>query len=94
MYWLKLSKVDPSSVAFGEAFAAAAQGMSTALPDAAVKGGGNSSWPVLVFLGFIFSAPYLIMKLIGSVSQTALEECKIFLRKFKAEILYSFCLCS
>lgn len=71
-----MSKIDPSKIGFGEAFAAAsAQGFPAALPDAVAK--GNSSWPILVFLGFIFSAPYLIMKMIGTVSQTALEESKL-----------------
>lgn len=76
--------MDPSSIALSEAFAAASQGLPAALPDLAIKG-GKSSWPVLAFLGFIFSAPYLIMKLIGSVSQTALEECKCL---YKKKILY------
>jgi len=28
----------------------------------------KSTWPIIVFLGFIFSGPYLIWKLIGSLN--------------------------
>lgn len=75
LYFLKLSNVDPSLVAMGEAFAAAqgpAGGTMADLPK------GLSAWPIMVFLGFIFTGPYLIMKLIGSVSSAAIEECKYF----------------
>lgn len=58
----------------GEAFAAA-QGPSGGLPNIPVPK-GISAWPVFVFLGFIFTAPYLIMKLLGSVSTAAIEECE------------------
>lgn len=37
---------------------------------------GNSPWPVLAFISFIFTAPYLIMKLLGTVTNTAQEEGK------------------
>lgn len=76
LYWLSLSNVDPSVLAMGEAFAAAAArgeampAMPTDMPK------GVSAWPIMVFLGFIFTGPYLIMKLIGSVTTASLEECK------------------
>lgn len=59
----------------GEAFAAA-QGPTPGIPIGALPK-GVSSWPIMMFLGFIFTAPYLIMKLIGSVSSAAVEECKL-----------------
>lgn len=73
LYFLKLTNVDPSIVAMGEAFAAA-QGPQPGVPVDLPK--GLSAWPIMVFLGFIFTGPYLIMKLIGSVSTAAVEECK------------------
>lgn len=59
---------------FNEIFSAAATG-------AQVAGDGEkpkkvSAWPIITFLGLIFATPYLIMKLIGQVSTTAIEECK------------------
>lgn len=74
LYWLRLSNLDPSSDAFKKAFA-------EALNEKNVQGGapqpprrGTSPWPVLAFLSFIFTAPYLIMKLLGTVTNTAQEE--------------------
>lgn len=58
----------------GEAFAAA-QGPAGPINMADLPK-GLSAWPIMVFLGFIFAGPYLIMKLIGSVSTAAIEECK------------------
>lgn len=77
MYLLGINKTDPTSVDLHEAFNAAANGLSDKSSadsqNAAVK---TSIWPILTFLGFIFATPYLIMKLIGQVSTTAIEECK------------------
>lgn len=67
--------MDPSSFAFKEAFAAA-QGLPNGNGDSNLPGSKSSTWPVLLFLGFIMSAPYLIMKLIGNVSTAAVEEGK------------------
>lgn len=74
LYWLRISNLDPSSIAFKEAFAAALKQSSTAKPGPALPNKGPSPWPVLAFISFIFTAPYLIMKLIGTVTETALEE--------------------
>lgn len=94
LYWLRISKLDPSSVAFREAFAAALKQSSVA----AGKSGpglprGPSAWPVLAFISFIFTAPYLIMKLIGTVSETALEETRNpekWVNPIEAAALYDF----
>lgn len=67
-----MNKFDPSTVAFNEVFNAVSNG-------AAASGDvpkGTSAWPVLAFLGFIITAPYLISKLVGQVMTTAVEECK------------------
>ncbi|KAH8373113.1 hypothetical protein KR009_012126 [Drosophila setifemur] len=77
LYWLRLSNLDPSSAAFKKAFAEA---LNENNPQ---SGGGQqpprigtSPWPVLAFLSFIFTAPYLIMKLLGTVTNTAQEEAR------------------
>ncbi|XP_030559224.1 probable peroxisomal membrane protein PEX13 [Drosophila novamexicana] len=77
LFWLRLSNLDPSSTAFKKAFA-------EALNDKNVQNGsapniprkGSSPWPVLAFISFIFTAPYLIMKLLGTVTNTAQEEAR------------------
>lgn len=71
-----IRKENPASVHFNEAFAAAAgiQGSPNAPRPSA------SAWPILTFLGLIFATPYLIMKLIGQVSLTAIEECSYFIQ--------------
>lgn len=75
LYVLRLSNADPSIVAMGEAFAAAAAtGVTPAMPTDLPQ--SLSAWPIFIFLGFIFTGPYLIMKLLGSVSTAAIEECK------------------
>lgn len=71
---LGLSKVDPSEARFSEIFASVGSG--GAQKPAGPDGKKVSAWPILTFLALIFATPYLIMKLIGQVSTTALEECK------------------
>jgi len=90
LYWLRISKLDPSSVAFSEAFAAAQEGLNPNIKNSEKK---PSAWPVLVFLGFIFTAPYLIMKLLGTVTSSALEETKnpqSWVNPIKAQVKYDF----
>ncbi|XP_062565432.1 peroxisomal membrane protein PEX13 isoform X2 [Armigeres subalbatus] len=55
----KITKTDPATASFKEAFKAAE---ADKLAPKAQKG---SSLPVVMFLGFIMSAPYLLMKLFG-----------------------------
>lgn len=77
LYWLRLSNLDPSSAAFKKAFAEALNennGQARGAPNVPRK--GNSPWPVLAFISFIFTAPYLIMKLLGTVTNTAQEEAR------------------
>ncbi|EDV36443.1 uncharacterized protein Dana_GF12959 [Drosophila ananassae] len=77
LYWLRISNLDPSSAAFKKAFAEALNennSQSGGAPNVPRK--GTSPWPVLAFLSFIFTAPYLIMKLLGTVTNTAQEEAR------------------
>lgn len=76
MYLLGMSKVDPSTLRFNEIFSAAATGAPLPSP-AEGQPKKVSAWPILTFLSLIFATPYLIMKLIGQVSTTAIEECKL-----------------
>ncbi|KAG4066167.1 hypothetical protein HA402_014467 [Bradysia odoriphaga] len=90
LYWLRISKLDPSSLAFSEAFAAAQEGLDSNVKPNERK---PSAWPVLVFLGFIFTAPYLIMKLLGTVTSSALEETKnprSWVNPIKAQVKHDF----
>lgn len=76
MYLLGLRKTDPSSANLHEAFNEAANSLAGRCPaDPQNPIPKTSIWPILTFLGFIFATPYLIMKLIGQVSTTAIEEC-------------------
>lgn len=73
---LGLSKVDPTTARFNEIFSSAATGAPLpSSPESQPK--KVSAWPILTFLSLIFATPYLIMKLIGQVSTTAIEECKL-----------------
>lgn len=74
LYWLRISNIDPSSESFKKAFAEALNETSAQQGAPKLPRKGQSPWPVVAFLSFIFTAPYLIMKLLGTVSQTAQEE--------------------
>lgn len=63
-------------MAFNEAFNAVASEVGSNIPGNVPKAG--SAWPVLVFLGFIVTAPYLISKLVGQVMNAAVDECKYY----------------
>lgn len=69
---LRLSNIDPGSKVLQEAYAAAQSG-DTSLDSSAQK---SSSLAVITFLAFITVGPYLLMKLLGTVSNTAIEETK------------------
>lgn len=93
LYLMKLSNVDPSSMAFKEAFAAAAA-THNGVPgqfDPSIK--RQSPWPVVAFLGFIFTVPYLIMKLLGSLTNSAVEESRnprTWVRPITSQAIYDF----
>lgn len=64
LYWLRITKTNPSLESFNEAFKIAESDNQSVVQK---KG---SSMPVILFLGFIMSAPYLLMKLFGNTSST------------------------
>ncbi|XP_014090840.2 peroxisomal membrane protein PEX13 [Bactrocera oleae] len=76
IYWLRLSNIDPSSETFKQAFAEAVNDSSQQSGAPKLPHKGQSPWPVLAFISFIFTAPYLIMKLLGTVTNTAQEEAR------------------
>ncbi|CAD7012201.1 probable peroxisomal membrane protein PEX13 [Ceratitis capitata] len=76
LYWLRLSNMDPSNEKFKEAFAEALNDSSQQSGAPKLPRKGQSPWPVLAFISFIFTAPYLIMKLLGTVTNTAQEEAR------------------
>ncbi|XP_053687761.1 peroxisomal membrane protein PEX13 [Sabethes cyaneus] len=57
LYLLKLTKTDPTLENFTQAFKAAEVNKHV--------GQSNSSLPIILFLGFVMSAPYLLMKIFG-----------------------------
>lgn len=94
---MRLSNVDPNTIGFNEAFSAASANGGFDLPPSQSPHGGaqkkTSSWPIVMFLGFIFTAPYLIMKLLGAVTGAAAEENrdpKKWIKPIKALSMYNF----
>lgn len=63
LYLLKITKTDPTTETFREAF-------KMAETDKTANAKKGSSLPVILFLGFIMSAPYLIMKLFGNAESS------------------------
>lgn len=63
LYWLRITKTDPATSSFKEAFKAAET------DKLAPTTNSGSPLPVVLFLGFIMSAPYLLMKLFGGNSE-------------------------
>lgn len=64
LYWLRITKTNPSTESFNEAFRIAEADKQAVVQKKA------SSMPVVLFLGFIMSAPYLLMKLFGNSENT------------------------
>lgn len=84
---LRISDIDPGSKVLAEAFAAAEGGAD--IPTAK----SSSSIAVLAFLALISIGPYLLMKLIGTVSKTAIEESrnpKAWTNPINAVVQYDF----
>lgn len=85
LYWLRITKTNPSSESFKEAFKMAeADGQS-------VPQKKGSSMPVILFLGFIMSAPYLLMKLFGHTNNTdQVKNPRNWTSPVEAVVLYNF----
>jgi len=89
LYTLRLSNIDPGTKLLQEAYAAAAaEGSNTTTP---MK--NSSSLAVIAFLAFIMIGPFMLMKLIGTVSNTAIEETKnpkSWINPIEAIVQYDF----
>ncbi|XP_059622305.1 peroxisomal membrane protein PEX13 [Phlebotomus argentipes] len=76
LYTFGVSKIPPNAASFGAAFEAASAQLENPSHGEKSSSGKTSAWPVLLFLGFILSAPYFIMKFLGVASTTSIEESK------------------
>lgn len=79
LYLLRLSKWDPSSAILKEAYAEAFNAANAQIhgsPPVVERGEANkpSPWPVMLFISFILTAPYLIMKLLGNATNSTHEQ--------------------
>uniref|UniRef100_D3TLG4 Peroxisomal membrane protein PEX13 n=1 Tax=Glossina morsitans morsitans TaxID=37546 RepID=D3TLG4_GLOMM len=93
LYWLRISNLEPSSESFRKAYTEAINETSSQQGAPKPPRKGQSPWPVLAFISFIFTAPYLIMKMLGTISNTAHEEaCQPtkWIRPVETSALYDF----
>ncbi|XP_031633083.1 peroxisomal membrane protein PEX13 [Contarinia nasturtii] len=94
LYSLGFTKVDPSTARFNEIFSASGnrtEQLANSPNGASLK--KVSAWPILTFLSLIFATPYLIMKLIGQVSTTAIEESRnpqTWVNPFVGHVVYNY----
>lgn len=86
LYWLKITKTNPSAESFNHAFKIAESDKQLVVQK---KG---SSMPVVLFLGFIMSAPYLLMKFFGNGDNTdqALKHPRNWTTPVEAVAIYNF----
>lgn len=86
LYWLKITKTNPSTDSFNQAFKIAESEKQSVMQK---KG---SSMPVVLFLGFIMSAPYLLMKLFGNSGSTdqAVKHPRNWTTPVEAVAIYNF----
>lgn len=76
LYMVGLSKTNPTTVVnLNEAFKDAEKANSSDFFNSAQS--NSSGLPMVLFLAFIFSAPYLIMKLFGSLTNAATDQSKL-----------------
>lgn len=86
LYWLRITKTNPSTEAFNQAFKIAETEKQSLIQK---KG---SSMPVVLFLGFIMSAPYLLMKLFGNTDNPdqAVKNPRNWTTPVEAVAIYNF----
>ncbi|XP_055629888.1 peroxisomal membrane protein PEX13 isoform X2 [Toxorhynchites rutilus septentrionalis] len=85
LYLLRIRKTDPSIEGFKDAF------RSAEIETRAGYQPKGSSAPILLFLGFIMSAPYLLMKLFGNENDTKYaQDPKTWQNPIEAVALYNF----
>lgn len=93
LYVLGISKSNPTTTNLNEAFSEAEQCKTNQFFDAATKTQNSNGWPIILFAAFIFSAPYLIMKLFGSVTKASVDQTKnpsTWASPVEAIVLYNF----
>jgi hypothetical protein len=75
MFMLGLSNKNPErNVDFNEAFREAEVANSTSDFFSGTQQSGGSGLSMILFLAFVFSAPYLLMKIFGSVMNSAVDK--------------------
>lgn len=79
LYMVGISRVNPSTqINLNEAFKDAEKVQSNDFFNSAASQQNSSGLAMVLFLTFVFTAPYLIMKLFGSLMNTAADQCKFF----------------
>lgn len=79
LYMLGMSKVNPSAhISLNEAFKDAEKVQSSDFFSANASQQSSSGLAMVLFLTFIFTAPYLIMKLFGSLMSSTVDQCKLY----------------
>lgn len=79
LYMIGVSKVNPSTqINLNEAFRDAEEKINSNSDffNAATQQQNGSGLAIVLFLTFIFTAPYLIMKLFGSLMSTSADQCE------------------
>jgi len=93
LYMTGISKTNPTTtINLNEAFKDAEKVNSNDFFDSATQQ-NSSGLPMVLFLAFVFAAPYLIMKLFGSLTQTATDHTKnpaAWDNAVDAVVLYNF----
>lgn len=83
MYMLGFSKKNPSrNIDLNEAFKEAEIAHSTSDFFNGTQQSGSSGLSMILFIVFIFSAPYLLMKIFGSVMNSAVDKSEFFQFQF------------
>jgi peroxin-13 len=82
LYYAGLSKTNPSAqINLNEAFQDAEKINSNDFFNTSSNSTQSSGLAMVLFLTFIFTAPYFIMKLFGSLMNTAADQCKQYVLK-------------
>lgn len=94
LYMIGISNVNPSSqINLNEAFKDAENVQSNDFFNATASQQNSSGLAMVLFLAFIFTAPYLIMKLFGSLMNSTVDQSKnpsAWINPVEAVVLYNF----
>ena len=78
LYMIGISKVNPlTQINLSEAFKDAEKVQSSDFFNASASQQNSSGLAMVLFLTFVFTAPYLIMKLFGSFMNSTADQCKL-----------------